>query len=374
MMVCIECWLKTLGALAAGIFGIGILLLVHELGHFVFARLSGTDVPSFSIGIGPKLWKKTWHGTEFIIGALPLMGYVEIAGQAEPGQGEQKHAHDRGAGSFASKSFMWKLCIMLGGILFNLLAAYGIFVALHITGMPKSVLIDPDTAPVVVGQVMPESAAARAGLQPGDKVVGLEQTENPGYSAYIKIMDAHKGQVVPLLIERAGTRFECPVTVSQEGKIGIRLGDSTERVAGTGILEGFWRAGATVATICVSTYTLIIQLFKKHSASNVSGPIMMIAQGGASARQGFANYLLLLAIISIGLALFNLIPLPITDGGNTIIFTLETIFRRDIPLGIKTGLYLGTWILVALLFLFISAHDLFLLFGEKVKAIIARFI
>lgn len=370
MIACFGCWVKTVGALAAGLFGLGILVTIHELGHFIFARLSGTQVPTFSIGMmGPTLFKKKWGETEFIVTAIPFGGYVEVAGLAEPGQGEQKHAHDTGSGSFANKSLIWQLFIILGGVLFNFILAYMIFVGLHTVGMPKSALINPDTTPVIISQIVPGSGAAQAQLQSGDKITRIDQVSSPSITTFLDALQGHKGQAVSLSIIRDDQQLEKTVSVDANGKIGMGFADSVERAPGVSLILALSRAWGSLIEICSRTFSIIVQLFKKHSMNNVGGPIMMIAQGGASARQGFVSYLLLLALISVGLALFNLIPLPITDGGWAVILAIEAIARRSIPLGIKMALYRGTWLLMIALFLYISAHDLVLLFGAKLSAL-----
>ncbi len=107
-----------------GIIGLGFIIAFHELGHFLFCKAFNIRVPSFSIGFGPKLFSKKIGGTEFSLSAIPLGGYVEIAGSAEVGQGEQKEAHANDEGSFARKPYYQKLLVMLGGIAFNILFAY----------------------------------------------------------------------------------------------------------------------------------------------------------------------------------------------------------------------------------------------------------
>ena len=121
-----------------GILGMGFLIGFHELGHFLFAKLFKIRIPSFSLGFGPRLLTKKIGETEFCLSAIPFGGYVEIAGAAEVGQGDQKEAFATDEGSFAAKPFYQKLCVMLGGIVFNLAFAYFTMTLLFMTGIPKT--------------------------------------------------------------------------------------------------------------------------------------------------------------------------------------------------------------------------------------------
>ena len=126
-----------------GIIGIAFLIFIHECGHFIMCKIFGVRTPSFSIGFGPKLLTKKIGDTEFSISAIPFGGYVEIAGNAEIGQGDQKEAFARDEGSFAVRPFYQKFCIMIGGILFNLLFAYLVLIFVFAAGLPKSEFLVP---------------------------------------------------------------------------------------------------------------------------------------------------------------------------------------------------------------------------------------
>src|SRR5438477_1807104 len=150
-----------------GCFGMGFLIGFHELGHFLFAKMFKIRTPSFSIGFGPKLVSKKIGDTEFSLSAIPLGGYVEIAGAAEIGQGEQKEALAVDEGSFATKPYYQKLCVMIGGILFNLAFAYFTFILLFMTGIPKTPLIQRP----IIAAIQQGSAAEKSDLHVGDKIL-----------------------------------------------------------------------------------------------------------------------------------------------------------------------------------------------------------
>ena len=140
-----------------GILGIAFLIFIHECGHFIMCKVFGVRTPSFSIGFGPKLLTKKIGNTEFSISAIPFGGYVEIAGSAEVGQGDQKEAFARDEGSFAVRPFYQKFCIMIGGILFNLIFAYLVLIFVFAVGLPKSEFLYPLNAIPKIETVEEES-------------------------------------------------------------------------------------------------------------------------------------------------------------------------------------------------------------------------
>lgn len=189
----------------AGLLGIGFVIGFHEFGHFLFCKLFRVHTPSFSIGFGPKLIHKKIWDTEFSLSAIPLGGYVEIAGAAEVGQGEQKDAFRTDEFSFASKPWYQKFLILFGGILFNASFAYLAFSFLFMIGMPPSMILYPTNAQPVIEMIRPESAATKTDLKVGDTVVALNG--NPiGNDAptLITTLMSMPGQDITLTIERGG--------------------------------------------------------------------------------------------------------------------------------------------------------------------------
>jgi regulator of sigma E protease len=151
--------------------GFGLLITIHEVGHFLFCKLFKIHTPTFSIGMGTTLYQRQLGKTNFRLALIPIGGYVEIAGMAEVGQGEQAHAEASGPGSFRSKPYWQRFLVLIGGILFNLIFAYGVFSSLYVVGMPirKEVKL-------VVSKARVENTTVEDRLQVGDVLVGVNDT------------------------------------------------------------------------------------------------------------------------------------------------------------------------------------------------------
>jgi regulator of sigma E protease len=346
--------------ISAGIIGIGILITIHELGHFLFCKLFNVFVPSFSIGFGPVLWKKKIGETNFLVSAIPLGGFVEIAGSAEIGQGEQKEAHRDDERSLARKPYWQKLSIMLGGVAFNLIFAYIVIIGILATGAPGTPLF-PETMTSTIEIVTPGSAAEKADVQAGDKLISLNNvpfdTKNP--QPFIESLTQLPGTTTAIVIERKNVLLEKEISFDANKKTGI-LGVAFA----TQSLEPlpFWQAvrkGINLTNKFIANVgSFLKRLFTQHTLEGAGGPVGIIAAIMGGAQKGIKIYLLLLAIISINLAVLNLIPLPILDGGQVVFYTIEAIIGRQIPHKIKEAIAICCWIVFLLLAIYLTYYDI----------------
>lgn len=347
-----------------GILGLSFLIGLHELGHFLFCKLFNVRTPSFSIGFGPRLISKQFGETKFSLSAIPLGGYVEIAGMAEVAQGEQKEATRQDQYSFASKPYYQKILILSGGIIFNILFTYIIFCLLFATGLPKTHLLYPLNAKPTVAEVSKHSAAATAGLKKGDKILKFGQTDtNKAVEPLIRAIQEKPKEKIEILIEREGEEKVIPVTLKKQevnGKnIGI-LGVTFEMAQQlryplwTAITKGIHLTNRFI----YGTFQAFKHLFLQRDISNVSGPLSIISTTAQGASKGFKIFLLLLAIISINLAILNLIPIPIFDGGQILFYTIEAIIGRSLPIKIREGIHIVSWLLIMALILYLTGKDI----------------
>lgn len=371
-MVIIYSIIEHLPLIILGVLGIGLIIGFHELGHFIFCKIFKVKTPSFSIGFGPRLITKQIGDTLFSISAIPFGGYVEIAGIQEVGQGDQKEATRRDEYSFSEKPYYQKLLILSGGILFNILMAYAILVLLFSLGAPKSPLLNDDAIPLVIGKVIPGLSAEKHGLQEKDKILAInEKTINSSLELHQAIKDI-AGKEINVKLERAGDTIDTKLTVGsaqegshQVGKLGIEFAPSFNAPVGlyTAIITSF----TAVKQILVKTFNQYASLLKNKGYQSVGGPIMMISEVSKSAKHGFKIFLLLLVIININLAILNLIPVPILDGGQILFTTIEAIIRRPISETIRIGIHYVCWIAAIALTIYLSYKDILKLFESLFK-------
>jgi len=349
----------------AGLAGVGFVIAFHEFGHFIFCKIFNIKTPSFSIGFGPRLLTKKIGETEFAISAIPLGGYVEIAGAAEVGQGEQVDAKNTDERSFVAKPWIQKFLVMSGGIVFNIILAYVTFSLLYMTGMPKSMILYPKNATATVSAILPGSPAEIAGIQPGDMILEIDQTslKKPFGPALVKKIFASPDQPLTLLINRNGTTQEIQLTTKSQNFLGETIGSAgiyfeTTAMPSYSFIESIKKGIRLTHEHMYNTVKLLRHAFSKKDSSMVAGPIRIIAETFNGAQQGLSTLLLFLAIISISLAMINLLPLPILDGGQIVFYTIEAIIGRSIPDKVREYIHIACWILFLIFFLYLSYKDI----------------
>lgn len=365
--------LKNTFYIFTGILGIGFLIGFHELGHFIFCKLFKIRTPSFSIGMGPKLIQKKIGETNFSISAIPLGGYVEIAGMAEVGQGDQKEAHSRDEYSFATKPYYQKLLVLSGGIIFNLIFAYAVFIILFMTGIPKTPILFPEEAPPIIGSILPGSAAAKYNLKPKDKILAINDVKIPTAMVFSKEIQKFPNQKIKLSIERDNKELNLDLITDEktEGakKLGV-LGIQYESMAlkelkPVSFYESIKRGIQITNQSIFLTVNAFKSMFKQKNFEGVGGPLLVISETIKGLQKGLKFFLIMLAFISVNLAILNLIPLPIMDGGQILFTTLEAIIRRQLPEKIKLTIHYICWVAILLLAVYLSITDIKKIFWKK---------
>lgn len=344
------------------ILGISFLIVLHEFGHFLFAKLFNVLTPSFSIGFGPRIIEKKIGETTFALSAIPLGGYVEVAGNAEIGQGEQQHAHVTDERSFAAKPYWQKLLIMSAGILFNVAFAYLALSFLFTTGAP-CIGSWCDNKPPLIGVVNPNSPAEKAGLHPDDKIIAVAQTPTTTIKELTTALESTIDKPVAIKVDRAGTIVDLTLTPSSQ-----KIGDKIKPILGVAwkiakmpFKEAFIAGWEATWSLISQTGNAIRGLTK--SREGLGGPLMLICQVTQFAGLGLKMFLFMLAFISINLAVFNLLPLPIFDGGQVLFFTIEAILRRPLSEEARYKIHYYTWLLVIALVIYLTFKDVTKLTG-----------
>ncbi len=356
-------------AVIIALFGIGFIIAFHECGHFLFGKIFKVSIPSFSIGFGPKIVSKKIGETEFSLSAIPLGGYVEMADSAEAEEGKpQDISHDQY--SFGSKPFYQKLIILVGGIAFNLIFAYFVFSLLFALGMPKTGILYPKNAVPIVDNIQENSAAAQFNLQVGDHIVAVNnQNTNNSAEQLINMLRPLANQNATLLIEKKdGSRKTVDVTVKAKKILGETVGSlgviyQMIALPRYGFFDAIQQGIQLTNAIIVNTFSMFKYVFAKRDVSNMGGPLMIISATIKSAGQGFKIFLLLLAVISINLAVLNILPLPPLDGGRIMFTTIELIIRRPISIRIKEYISLIMILGLIILTIYLSIQDVARIFG-----------
>ena len=357
-----------------GLLGMGFLIGFHELGHFLFAKLFGIRVPSFSLGFGPRLLTRKIGETDFCLSLIPFGGYVEIAGAAEVGQGDQKDAHAMDEGSFAVKPFYQKMGVMFGGILFNFIFAYFIMIILFITGIPKTPLI-PNA---IISSVQAGSTAEKYELKAGDRILSINDNnvENNVHKVSVLIEPLALKEAT-IVIDRHGEQITKKVIIGtkevESTTIGVLGADFDFLPTPSHSLKDAIVNGITTCNMWIkNTFLDLMKLFSPSSRNldKLGGPIMIIAMTVKSAASGLQVFLLFLALISINLAVLNFIPLPILDGGQILFYSIEALIGRPLPIKVREYIFIATWIMFIILFAYLSFKDINRIAGTHIDSIL----
>lgn len=313
---------------------LGILIFVHELGHFLFAKLFGVGVEKFSLGFGPKLIGKQIGETEYRISAFPLGGYVKMVGEGSEGEAEEVD-HER---SFAEKPPLKRMVIVAAGPVFNLVFAYIVFIVVCMIGIPS--------ATSKIGDVIKDKPAARAGLRAGDRVTAIDGKPVERWNDLATLIADSGGKPLALTVQRNGNTFT--VTVTPEIRtaknllgeevtspaIGVMVSKEsvTEKL---GPLDAVVKGGEHTWNVTKMTVLAVGKIIGGAiSLDNVGGPIMIAKTAGEQAETGLVYFLSFMALLSINLGLLNLLPIPILDGGHLVFYCWELVTGK--PVSTKT--------------------------------------
>jgi regulator of sigma E protease len=414
------------------------MILVHELGHFWAALAVGVKVETFSIGFGPRLFGFRRGETDFRVSAIPFGGYVRMLGE-QPG--DEKSFDPR---SFQAKERWQRAIVIIAGPLMNVILAIGIVTGLYMYEFPKEV----DTKDPVITSVKPDSAAAAAGVQAGDRVVQLGSTRDPNWDDLMTQTALNANHALPVVVERHGRRVELTVTPQLDAKDGMGVGGwvGEQNVQIGDVLKG---SGAQAAGLqpgdlfvnvngqpVVSALTVqqavihsggkpievqmmrsghmqefsvtpqpttdaklpyrigvsfrpAVQMIKlgfadafqqslhfnkqnalmifqvlgsiverRVSPKSVSGPIGIAQMSSEAAQQGPWSYMFLMAVVSLNLAIFNLLPIPILDGGTLLLLIIEMLLQREVSLQIKETVFKLGFVFLMMIVVFVIYNDI----------------
>ena len=313
---------------------LGILIFVHELGHFIFAKSLGIKVLKFSLGFGPKLIGKKYGETEYLLSALPLGGYVKMLGQSDTPEEEEVIPDEEKHRAYNFQPIWKRFCVVFSGPFFNLCFAVLIFFLVFMNGVPYML--------AEVGDITPNSPAARQGVMKGDKVIEVDGRKIIRWDEMTEIIHEQPGKEMVVKIDRSGSIITLTVKPEKKvvknlfgedkevGLIGITPSGRTE-VKQTGVVNAFSLAVTRTWDISELTLVSMVKLVQRIiPADTIGGPIMIFQMAGQQASHGAMSFFTFMAVISINLGVLNLLPIPVLDGGHILFMGIEAIRRKPL--------------------------------------------
>jgi regulator of sigma E protease len=307
---------------------LGVLIFVHELGHFLIAKLVGVKVLKFSIGFPPALVRRQRGETEYVIGAIPLGGYVKLLGE-DPESAEEilpEEAHR----TFSAQPLWARTAIVAAGPIFNYVLALVLICAGYLAGAP--VLASE------VGKILEDKPAMLAGMRQGDLVVGIDGHQVRTWDDMRTLIEKLPGKTVPITVLRDGNEITMQVT-PEASKERDPFGNHVGRIGVAPALKelqlGVWdslREGCKFTFMLTGlVFKTLVKLVKMEmSTDTLGGPIAVLQGSGESLKHGILSFTRFLCYISISLAIINLLPIPVLDGGHLLFFLIEAIIRRPV--------------------------------------------
>ncbi len=425
------------------ILTLGILVLVHELGHFLAAKLFKMRVERFSIGFPPRAFGKQIGETDYCISWIPIGGYVKIAGMIDESFDTEFLGKPPEPWEFRSKPIWQRMIVISAGVIMNILLAVLIFWAINyvqgsavretttigyvidqsaaakaglqpgdrveeINGkpvknwddllsdlyiatmgddvtltvqragaqqrifVPRNTIPEPNEAPfgiipdqtqIVVGTVEPGKPADKVGLKPMDVLISMNGTPIQYTEKVREIVQANAGKPLTIEWKRGNELMSGTTTPTADGKIGISFGAQyngpVTRIKYT-LLEALPRGIKEIGSVSALFVQQIWQIVTGKTAfsQSVGGPIKIAQMATQSAEMGVLTYLGFMALLSISLAVLNIIPFPALDGGHLIFLIYEGIFRREIPVKVKMGLQRAGFVLLLAFMAFVVYNDI----------------
>ncbi len=345
---------------------LGLLIFVHEFGHFLFAKLFGVRVLKFSLGFGPKVVGFQKGDTEYLVSAFPLGGYVKMFGESPLDEVEEPEQYC----SFTHKPVWQRFIIVAGGPLFNLLFAVLLFFLIFASlGMPQA----SNTSEV--GHIGKDSPAAQAGLKVGDVILTINDKATMEWTQVSQYIRSSEGEIVLTVLRDKeeltltakpkidAIKNEFGEVIEERRLLGIMPVNEIVKVS---LLTSF-KAGLneTWRFIRLTVLTVVKMINKVVPMSELGGPIRIAQIAGQQMEAGWINLVYFMGLLSVNLGVLNLFPIPILDGGHLVFFTVEAIRRK--PLSMKTRemfQQIGLFLLVSLMF-FVFYNDIVQMFFKK---------
>jgi len=344
----------------AFIFVFSILIFFHEFGHFIAAKASGVKVYKFSFGFGPRILGFTKNQTEYLICLIPLGGYVKMAGEmgqedVKETSGEEVPEEQR----FDKKTLGIRALIVALGPFMNIATAIVIF----------SLIFFLNGIPVVtnyVSTVIENGPAKQAGVLSGDKIIAINSIKMEDPNKIANTINKSSGEELQITLDRGGEIIDVFVIPEydddyKKGLIGITFEISVEKI---NIFYAFSKGIIATGNIIKLIFTNIIEMITGKIPLEIAGPLGIAQMTGEAAKLGFLNLLYFTAILSIFIGLFNLLPIPILDGGQIVILVIEKLRGKPLEAEKMNFIYLIGISLMIIIFVIATYKDILRLFAK----------
>lgn len=338
---------------------LGVLIFVHELGHFLVAKRSGVTVLRFSFGFGPRLFGLKRGDTDYCLSAIPLGGYVKMLGE-DP---DEEVTPIQMENSFTSKPVSKRMAIVLAGPLSNLLLAMVIFALIYaFSGIPQ---LTPE-----IGSITPGSPAEEAGLRVGDVVQSINSKPMNTWEELSQTIEDSGEELLKIQVKRGEELLTVGVTpkvseiknifgeASKRAVIGVTASGKFTVKQVSPLFAGYYSVVQTWNLSKLFLVTIVKLIQRVIPLQTLGGPILIAQMAGQQAQEGLLHLIYFTALISVNLAILNLLPIPVLDGGHLLFFTLEAILGRPIELKkIEVAQKVGM-VLLLVLMVFVFYNDI----------------
>lgn len=316
-----------------------VLIFIHELGHFIAAKSFGIKVNQFALGMGPVLLKHQRGETEYSLRLFPIGGFCSMEGEDEDSQDER---------AFNNKKAWQKAIVVTAGSLMNLLLAVILMIL---------VMFYIGSATTTVDEVVSGSPAMEAGLLPGDRILDIEGQEMQTWTDVSEILTEWDEDQIRITVLRAGDEITIVsgFTENQEGRKIIGIIPAMERNPGTAVVDGL---SSTVEMGAMMFKILRQILTGELSPRELAGPVGIVYMTGISVKMGLVNFLYFMSLLSLNLAIFNMLPLPALDGGRLIFIVIRKITGKVITDDIEGKIHFIGILLLFALMIYVTWNDI----------------